>query len=270
MNPEHNGSSQSKAMTAIDALLEGKSDAFKVAVLKLCRQIGWDDDDPGLLLAIATHQLEALIKQYPDQIEAVMETASQRLAANWQQVQSKLIAQSLDSTKTAHGIDNRLHEVEGLLNKKLTGVEQLLQRQQVELQQASQAEQEAIRQQAGSQAEILTTVFQEQSQQLKAQAEQLAAHAISSARVSAAEQVKEINQGVRRKHYIEAGAIACGAAAALMLTSWTAAWVSRGRADDNTVWADFERWNQKELQACINAESPTCNFHIEMPKAKSE
>ncbi|PZO18180.1 MAG: hypothetical protein DCF25_10140 [Leptolyngbya foveolarum] len=268
MNPEQNGSDQSKAMTAIDALLEGKSDAFKVAVLKLCRQIGWDDDDPGLLLAIATHQLEALVKQYPEQIETVMETASQRLAANWQQVQSKLIAQSLDSTKTAHGIDNRLHEVEGLLNKKITGVEQLLQRQQTELQQASKAEQETIRQEAGSQAEILTTVFQEQSQQLKAQAEKLAAHAIAHARTAAAEQVKEITKGVRHKHYIEAGAIACGCAAALMLTSWTTAWVSRGRADDNTRWADIERWNQKQLQACVDAGTPTCNFHIEMPKEK--
>ena len=257
---------QSKAMTAIEALLDGKSDTFKVAVLELARQLNWDDDDPGFLLAIATHQLEALVKQYPDQIKAVMETASQQLAADWQQVQSKLIAQSLESRNTAYEIDSRLHQVSGLLDEKLVKVEQLLQRQQVELQQASKAEQETIRQQAESQADLLTTVFQEQSQQLKAQAEQLAAHVIASARASAAEQVKEINKGVRRKHYIEAGAIACGCAAALMLTSWTTAWVSRGRAEDNTVWADVERWNQQEFQACVDAGKPTCNFHIKMPQ----
>jgi hypothetical protein len=44
---------QSKAMAAIDALLEGKPDAFKAVVLELARQLNWDEDDPAFLMAIA-------------------------------------------------------------------------------------------------------------------------------------------------------------------------------------------------------------------------
>ena len=262
----NNEPDKSKARAAIDALLEGKSDAFKVTVLELARQMEWDDEDPAFLIAIATHQLEALVKQYPDEMAAVMEKASEKLSADWQQIQSKLIAQTLESTKTAHQIDNRMHEVRQLLDGVLEKAKQQIQQERKETAQAIKNEQETIRIQAETQAGLLTTVYEEQSKELEAQARKLAAHAIATAQANAKEQIKELTKGVRHKHYIEAASIACACAASLMLTSWTIGWVSRGRAEDNTVWADIERWNQEELQACVAARTPTCNFHIEVPK----
>lgn len=266
MNPEQNGSNQSKAMTAIDALLEGKSDAFKVAVLELCRQIGWADDDPGILLAISTHQLETLVKQYPDQIEAVMNAASAKLEADWQQVQAKLIAQSMDSTQTAHQIDNHLYEARTFIRDELEKVKQLLATERDGMKRVVEAEQETLRQEAGTQTDLLTKVYEGQCADMKAQAEKLSAWAIAQAQVTAKEQIDEALKDVRKKHYVEAIASACACGAALMLTSWTTAWVSRGRMEDNTYWADIERWNQQELQACVNAGLPTCNFHIRVPQ----
>ena len=70
---------KSKAMTAIDCVLEGKSDEFKLVVYELAAQINWDDNDPAFLIAIATGQLEVLIKQYPAQITQAMEVASKQL-----------------------------------------------------------------------------------------------------------------------------------------------------------------------------------------------
>ncbi len=137
-----------------------------------------------------------------------------------------------------------------------------------ESKQVSEAEQETIRTQAGSQAELLTTVYQEQRKQLKSEAEQLAAVAIAHAQATAAGQVKDISKGLRKAYYLEAAGFACACAAGLMLTSWTMAWVSRGRAENNSVWGDIERWNGDELQACVNAKTPTCNFHIKVPEKK--
>lgn len=256
----------SKARAAIDALLEGKSDAFKVTVLELARQLEWDEEDPAFLIAIATHQLEALVKHYPTEMSAVMAKASEKLAADWQQIQSKLIAQTLESTKTAHQIDNRMHEVRQLLDGVLDKAKQQVQQEREEAVQVARNEQETIRIQAETQAGLLTTVYEEQSKELEAQAKKLAAHAIATAQANAKAQIQELNKSVKRKHYVEAAGLACACATALMVTSWTMGWVSRGRAEDNTVWADIERWNAEELQACVAAGTPTCNFHIEVPK----
>lgn len=266
MNPEQNGSNQSKAMTAIDALLEDKSDAFKVAVLELCRQIGWADDDPGILLAIATHQLEALIKQYPDQIEAVMREASAKLEADWQQVQAKLIAQSMDSARTAHQVDNHLHEARAFIRDELEKVKQLLAAERNGMKQVVEAEQETLRKEAETQTDLLIKVYEGQCADLKAQTEKLSAFAVAQAQATTAEQVEQAMKDVRKKHYVEAISIACGLSAALLFAGWTTAWISRGRMEDNTYWADIERWNQQELQACVDADLPTCNFHIRMPE----
>ena len=262
----NNEPDKSKARAAIDALLEGKSDAFKVTVLELARQMEWDDEDPAFLIAIATHQLEALVKQYPDEMAAVMDKASEKLSADWQQIQAKLIAQTLESTRTAHQIDNRMHEVRQLLDGVLEKAKQQIQQEREASTQVAKNEQETIRIQAETQAGLLTTVYEEQTKELEALAKKLAAHAVATAQANAKEQIKELNKGLRRKHYLEAAGIACGCAALLMSTSWAVGWISRGRAEDNTQWADIERWNTEELQACVAARTPTCNFRVEVPK----
>ena len=232
--------------SSLDQLLKGKAQTFRDTVRALVQRYGIDENDPTFILLVGTSTLEVILEKYPQEIEALFGQMLSRLDDRWGALQSEWA----------------IAAEKGLI------ATQMLTQAMENVKQVSEAEQENIKQQAGSQAGMISTVFQEQTEQLKAQAEQLAAHAIASARAAAAEQVKEANKGVRLKHYVEACAIACACAAALILTAWTTAWISRGRAEDSSTWGDIERWNQQQLQACIDAKTPTCNVHIEMPKQK--
>ena len=113
---------------------------------------------------------------------------------------------------------------------------------------------------------MLTKAFQEQVEQLRAEAEKLAAHAITSAQATAAEQVKEISKRFRKAYYMEAAGFACLGASLLFSTGWAFDWFGHSTRASQSIWADFERWNQEELQACIEAGLDTCSFHIELPE----
>ena len=230
--------------TSLDLLLKGRSDEFKDRVRALVQQYDIDENDPTFILLTGTTTLEVMLEKYPQEFEALFKQLLVQLDQRWGALQQQWAISAKESSTAAQQFTQALTDIK----------------------QASEAEQQTLRAQAGSQAELLTTVYQEQVQQLRVEAEKLAAHAIASAQATAAEQVKAVTKGVRKKHYVEAGAIACSMATALMLTSWTAAWVSRGRTENSSVWGDIERWNQQELQACVEAELKTCNFHIEVPE----
>ena len=319
-NPEN-----SRAQQAIDLILQGKSDEFRATVFELCRELDWPDDDPSFLLAIVGNQLQAMIEQYPERISETMKQAAKELKDDWQLLQTKLISSSLESTKTAHQIDNRLHEVRELLNDEIRKLERLLQQERQESKQVAEteretfmqvataehkrfeqvtttqredfqkavaAERETIRVQAGNQAELLTTLFREQSGELKtlyegkskefttlyegkkkeleALAVKLAHHATATAQSNVQQHIKEFNKGIKWKYYAEAAAYVCATAAVLVASTWTTAWISRGRANANTPWASIEQWNTAELQACIAAGTPTCNFHIKSPEEEKD
>ena len=234
--------------SSLDLLLKGRSQEFKDKVRALVQQHNIDENDPTFILLTGTKTLEVILEQYPQEFEQLFKHLLTQMDQRWGLLQREWAISAKESSMAAQQFTQALANIK----------------------QASDAEQQTIRSQAGSQAELLTTVYQEQVTQLQAEAEKLAAHAIASAQATAAEQVKAVTKGVRQKHYVEAGAIACAAAAALMLTSWTTAWVSRGRAENSSTWGDIERWNQQELQACVEAGLETCNFHIEMPEAKNK
>ena len=230
--------------SALDLLLKGRPQEFKDKVRALVQRYNIDENDPTFILLIGTTTLEVILEKYPQEFEQLFKQLLTQMDQRWGLLQREWAITAKESSNAAQQLTQAMGEVK----------------------QVSEAQQKTIRTQAGAQAELLTTVYQEQVSQMKSEAEKLAAHAIASAQATAAEQVKEISKGVRQKHYVEAGVIACAAAAALMLTSWTAAWVSRGRAENSSVWGDIERWNQQELQACVEAELKTCNFHIEVPE----
>ena len=100
---------------------------------------------------------------------------------------------------------------------------------------------------------------------LEAKAAQLTAEGFAVSRTQAQELVSIISKQLRQVHYWETVVWACGAAVALGGLSWFGGWQLRGMADRQSLWGDIERWNQPELQACIEAERTTCNFHIEVP-----
>ena len=263
-----------KAKAAIDALLVGKSDAFKATVWELARQLNWDEDDPAFLLAIATNQLEALLQRYPDEITAAMQRAAKTLEADWQQLQAKLAISAMKSAETAQQIDVRLREVRTLLDQEHSQVEQLLQAERAAAQRLMTDERAAVllmlsdeRSEMAQQAQDLA---EQQKQVIETHTHNLIAQGVIAAQERADKQVKEIMGAVRGKHYVESVMWACYAAVLLVSLSGTIGWVSRGRAENSSTWGDIERWNQDDLQACVQAKKTTCNFHIVVPKEPAE
>lgn len=232
--------------SSLDLLLQGRSEEFKSKVRTLVQKFNIDESDPTFILLIGTTTIEVLLEKYPQEFDQLFKQLLTQMDERWKLLQREWAISAAESTLAAQQLTQRLGESK----------------------QVSEAEQETIRTQAGSQAELLTTVYQEQRKQLKSEAEQLAAVAIAHAQATAAGQVKDISKGLRKAYYLEAAGFACACAAALMLTSWSMAWISRGRAENNSVWGDIERWNGDELQACVDANLPTCDFHIKMPKEK--
>jgi hypothetical protein len=260
---------QSKAMAAIDALLEGKPDAFKAVVLELARQLNWDEDDPAFLMAIATNQLEALMKLYPAQIEAAMANAVKKLEADWHQLQARLVLSAMKSAQTAQQIDARLLEARALLDDELAKVEQLMRSERTEAQLLMEQERAAVQQlmteERSAMAQQAQDLAEHQKQVIQTRTTELISQGVAASLQRAETQVNTIVATVKRKHYTEAVYVACGLAALLMVSSWGVGWMSRGITDKNSTWGDIQRWNQDHLRECIKEKKNTCNIHIEVP-----
>ena len=117
---------RAKAKQATDVLLAEKDSNFRAAVFQLCHQLDWADDAPSFLLAIATNQLEALVRQYTERITEAMRRAASELEADWQKLQAKLNLTALKSTQTATQITARLTDAQLLIDKELSRTQQLL------------------------------------------------------------------------------------------------------------------------------------------------
>ena len=257
---------------AIDCLLEGKSDEFRATVLELCRQLGWPDDEPGFLLAIASGQLQALMQHYPERITQAMRVATAELQSDWQRLQVSLMAQGTKSVQTAQVIEARLHDAQQVIEGELNEVEALLGQEREQFKATMQAElaevRAALAQEQRAMVERAMALAEEQKGVISAHTKDLIAQGIVATQKRSDQQVATIVSAVRRKHYVEAGLWAIGAALSLVVASGTIGWMGRGLAEQNSVWADIERWNQNHLQACIEAQRTTCNFHIEVPQAE--
>lgn len=234
--------------SSLDLLLKGRSQVFRDKVRALVQRYNIDENDPTFVLLVGTSTLEVLLEKYPQEFETLFRQLLTQMDQRWGRLQEAWAIAAKESSASAQH-----------LTQAIGGI-----------QQASAAEQEKIRTQAGSQAELLTKAFQEQTEQLRAEAEKLAAHAIASAQATAAEQVKEISKRFRKAYYLEAAGFACLGASLLFATGWAFGWFGHSTRASQSTWADFERWNQEELQACVEAGLDTCNFHIEVPKAKKE
>lgn len=229
---------------SLDLLLKGRSQEFRDRVRALVQQYHIDENDPTFILLTGTTTLEVMLEKYPQEFEALFKQLLAQMDQRWSLLQREWAISAKESSTAAQQLTQTLTDIK----------------------QVSEAEQQTIRTQAGSQAELLTTVYQEQVSQLKAETEQLAAHATASAQATAAEQVKDISKGLRQAYYLEAAGFACLGASLLFATGWAFGWFGHGLRDSKSTWADLERWNQEELQACVEAGLKTCNFHIEVPE----
>ena len=185
--------------SSLDLLLKGRSDEFKDRVRALVQQYDIDENDPTFILLTGTTTLEVMLEKHPQEFEALFKQLLAQMDQRWGALQQQWATAAQESSTAAQQLTQALTDIK----------------------QASEAQQQTIRTQAGSQAELLTTVYQEQVQQLKAETEQLAAHATASAQATAAEQVKDISKGLRQAYYLEAAGFAClGAKDCVRLTIW--------------------------------------------------
>ena len=68
-----------ESQTLLEILLEGRSDRFKAKVLEIVYRYHVDVNDPNLQILIATGQLEVLLEEMPDRLEAI----TRRMGKPW-------------------------------------------------------------------------------------------------------------------------------------------------------------------------------------------
>lgn len=184
--------------SSLDQLLKGRSQTFRDTVRALVQRYGIDENDPTFILLAGTSTLEIILEKYPQELETLFGQLLSQLDNRWGTLQSEWAIAAEKGLIATQQLTLAIENVK----------------------QVSEDEQETIRAQAGTQAELLTRAYQEQSDQLRAEAEQLAGRAIASAQVTAAKQVEEISKKLRRAYQLEAAGIAFIGAAVLLMTGW--------------------------------------------------
>ena len=234
---------QAKAKTAIDRALEYRPDAFRAKVLDMTLKNKWDVDDPAFLILLSTGEMRVLMEEHPAQFEALMNRVFKQAESQFLSMHEKVMAALSSSELAAQALERRVTEVGELLSQEHSTLK---------------GEQQAIM----AHLEIAT---QQQVERLQAEAKKLTAEGFAVSRTQAQEQVAVIAKQLRQVHYWQTVFWACSAALLLVGTSAMGGWRTRGLADQNSIWGDIQRWNQDELQACIQAKTNTCNFHVEVP-----
>lgn len=184
--------------SSLDQLLKGRSQTFRDTVRALVQRYGIDENDPTFILLAGTSTLEVILEKYPQELETLFGQLLSQLDNRWGALQSEWAIAAEKGLIATQQLTLAIENVK----------------------QVSEDEQETIRAQAGTQAELLTRAYQEQSDQLRAEAEQLAGRAIASAQVTAVKQVEEISKKLRRAYQLEAAGIAFIGAAVLLMTGW--------------------------------------------------
>ena len=185
--------------SSLDQLLKGRSQTFRDTVRALVQRYNIDENDPTFILLAGTSTLEVILERYPQELETLFGQLLTRLDDRWGALQSEWASAAEKGLVATQQLTLAIESVK----------------------QVSEDEQETIRAQAGTQAELLTRAYQEQSDQLRAEAEQLAGRAIASAQVTAAKQVEDISKKLRSAYQLQAAGIAFLGAAVLLVTGWT-------------------------------------------------
>ena len=185
--------------SSLDKLLKGRSQTFRDTVRALVQRYDIDENDPTFILLAGTSTLEVILEKYPQELEILFGQLLSQLDKRWGTLQSEWASAAEKGLVATQQLTLAIESVK----------------------QVSEDEQETIRAQAGTQAELLTRAYQEQSDQLRAEAEQLAGRAIASAQVTAAKQVEDISKKLRSAYQLQAAGIAFLGAAVLLVTGWT-------------------------------------------------
>ena len=273
---------------AIDVLLADQPEAFKRTVFELCRQLGWPDDEPGFLLAIATNRLYALAQEYPQLLSEAMQSATKGAFEQWQGVQTKLDVAAVKQDTALGQLSSQLLKVQAAtldqvqhlrsvfkderqamlkaLAQERSQVTALLETERQAVAQERVALQQLLEQERLAMVEAAQQQAEEQKAVLEKKASVVLATVVERAQQGMDKEVQRLLKVMRPKHYAEAAVYGCLAVALVSSASWMIAWRARGIAEEATVWGDIERWNRDHIQACIEAQQTTCSIHIEVPE----
>ncbi|MEM9004489.1 MAG: DUF6753 family protein [Cyanobacteria bacterium P01_F01_bin.86] len=234
--------------TPLDALLEGRSAAFKGKVLTLVRQYKLDETDPTFLLLAGTHSVEVMLEKYPKEFEEVFMQLLKTMEGRWMALKEEWATAAKESTLAA----NNLAQAVTLFKV------------------GAEVQHGNILKQGEEQGALLSKVYEEQRENLAKETERLIAQGTAIAHKQAAEQFEKNVKAMRWRHYAEAGAISCLSAALLLFSGWFYGWHSRGTQESGTYWSQVQRWNAVALQACVEAEQDSCKIQIKPLEAKQK
>ena len=235
---------QGKAKAAIDRALEHRNDGFRAKVLDMTLKNRWDVDDPAFLILLSTGEMRILMEEHPAKFEALMNRVFKQAESQFLSMHEKVMAALNSSELAAQALERRIGEVEQIITKehvKLISDQQMM-------------------------STRIETATKHQIELLEASAKKLTAEGFAISRTQAKEQVAVIAKQLREVHYWQTVLYACAAALMLAVLSAMGGWMSRGLADQNSIWGDIQRWNQDDLKACQKVKRPTCSFHIEVPQ----
>ena len=268
------GISQERAKQAIDLLLEDKSDEFKAVVFEMCRQMDWPDDDPSFLFAIATNQLEALVRQYPERISEAMALAAAQLEKDWMQIQTQLSLAAIQNNQILSRMTQQLTNAHLAIDQELSRTQHLLTEERRAMLQVMAQERDQVRRLLADERAAITQQAKEltehQKQVIDAHTSELITQAALTWRERADAHVKLLIKEVRAQRYWRLVTFACIAILLVFATGWIGGALSNSRAQAASTWGDLERWNQNEVDACVAANKTTCNIHIVVPKEPAE
>jgi hypothetical protein len=111
--------------------------------------------------------------------------------------------------------------------------------------------------------EQLESAANKQIVRLELESKKLLAQGFKLAQNEAAQHIKSA-QKIQTLHAV---GWAIAATIALISLSWCAGWFGRSWLERSSTWGDIERWNQAQLQACVDTQRKTCNFHIKVPES---
>ena len=215
-------------------------------------------------------QIEHVLEVYPDRIKAAMEQISQASEMRWERVQAALKVSATQGVQAAARMDNRLQQVSDLLALERAEVQRLMADERRALFSEMADEREAFRRLMADERDEMLKLSQalteQQKQVLETQTRNLLAEGVTRWKEMVIKQVDDIIKRIRIKHYWQVAAGACALALALGGFSWHSGWVSSDRAQAASTWGDLQRWNQDHVQACLDARTPTCNIHMEVPE----
>ncbi len=222
------------------------------------------------LFAIATNQLEALVRQYPERISEAMALAAAQLEQDWMQIQAQLSLAAIQNNQILSRMTQQLTNAHLAIDQELSRTQQLFAEERRAMLQVMAQERDQVQRLLADERATIThqanELAEHQKQVIEAHTTELITQAALTWRERADVHVQLLIKEVKAQRYWRWVTFACLAILLVFATGWMAGSLSNSRAQAASTWGDLERWNQNEYQACAEAKVTTCNIHMQVPQ----